>query len=199
MAGLGADLFGSFIIDSAGSFGIDTVGTFGIDMIGVGEIGADLGLGGFGGLAAPLSSAALPVSAATPVTAGMGQAASIGSLSVPQGWTAAAPAFRTIGAALPITMTPAAATSAMTTATGTSWGEMALAGMAGRALAGPGGMGRRDRAKTVPRERIQAPQKTSGSPVTDIAAGVRELGELRDSGLITDEEFAEQKRRLFDS
>jgi hypothetical protein len=35
-----------------------------------------------------------------------------------------------------------------------------------------------------------------GSPVTGIAAELRELAELRDSGILTDEEFSEQKRRI---
>jgi hypothetical protein len=32
--------------------------------------------------------------------------------------------------------------------------------------------------------------------VTGIAAELRELAELRDSGILTDDEFTEQKRRL---
>jgi PPE-repeat protein len=196
LTGLGADLFGSFIIDSAGSFGIDSAGSFGIDMIGVGELGAELGAP-FGGLATPFAST-IPISAATPVAASLGQAASVGSLSVPSAWTSAAPALRTAATSLPITMAPTAVTETVTTSAGTRLGDMALAGAAGRALAGSGGLGRRDRAGPAPRQRIQAPQRSSGNPVADIAAGIRELGELRDSGLITEEEFTQQKRRLFD-
>jgi len=39
------------------------------------------------------------------------------------------------------------------------------------------------------------PLRLLGSPV-GIAAELRELAELRDSGILTDEEFSEQKRRL---
>jgi hypothetical protein len=35
-----------------------------------------------------------------------------------------------------------------------------------------------------------------GGPVTGIGAELRELAELRDSGILTDEEFSELKRRV---
>jgi hypothetical protein len=82
---------------------------------------------------------------------------------------------------------------------------MATAGMAGRAMAGTGGAG-----APRPRERIgaptgtpgepplpsESPQVLAGGPITSIAAELRELASLRDSGILTEEEFTEQKRRL---
>jgi hypothetical protein len=49
------------------------------------------------------------------VTAGVGRAASLGALSVPQGWTSAAPAFSQVSSALPassVSATPAAGAAA---------------------------------------------------------------------------------------
>ena len=95
---------------------------------------------------------------------------------------------------------------------GSVFSQMALAGMAGRAMAGTtgtgGGTGRRERIgervgapTNKPAERPQPeppapPQSPPGGPITSIAAELRELASLRDSGILTDEEFTEQKRRL---
>jgi Short C-terminal domain len=85
---------------------------------------------------------------------------------------------------------------------------MALAGMAGRAMAGTGGPSQRERIgerigaptrkPTEPPqpEPTEPPQSSVGGPITSIAAELRELAALRDSGILTDEEFTEQKRRL---
>jgi hypothetical protein len=70
--------------------------------------------------------------------------------------------------------------------------DMALATMAGRALGGtlgPGGRG------TV-RERMQPLTSLPDCRVTRIAGDLRELASLRDSAILTEEEFAEEKRRL---
>ena len=140
----------------------------------------------------------------SPVSAGLGEANTIGKLSVPSGWAEAAPAMRSLAAPLPATsVSPAPAASPG--GAGNLWGQMAAAGMAGRAMAGTGGA-----AAPRPRERIGAPTDTpgepqlpsespqvpTGGPITSIAAELRELASLRDSGILTDEEFTEQKRRL---
>jgi PPE-repeat protein len=138
------------------------------------------------------------------VSAGMADANTVGKLSVPAGWTGAAPALRAAGLALPATSTAAAA-AASSGGAGSLWGQMATAGMAGRAMAGTGGAG-----APRPRERIgaptgtpgepplpsESPQVLAGGPITSIAAELRELASLRDSGILTEEEFTEQKRRL---
>jgi hypothetical protein len=62
----------------------------------------------------------------------MGKAALVGSMSVPQGWTEAAPAIRTIAQVLPTNM--AAAPAALAGEEGV-FSQMALSSLAGRAVA----------------------------------------------------------------
>ena len=155
---------------------------------------------------APVPPTPFPVitNLGSPVSAGMGEANTIGRLSVPAGWTAAAPEIRPLAVALPATSVGAAA-EVSTGSTGSLFSQMALAGMAGRAMAGTagtGGPGRRERIgaatrkPTEPGEPTQPPQTSTGGPITSIAAELRELASLRDSGILTDEEFTEQKRLL---
>ena len=83
---------------------------------------------------------------------------------------------------------------------------MALAGMAGSAVgggAGAGGSKARERVGAPTRKPAEPaqpeatePQRPAGGPITGIAAELRELASLRDSGILTEEEFTEQKRRL---
>lgn len=63
----------------------------------------------------------------------MGRAALVGSLSVPQGWTTAAPAIRTVAATLSANL--AAAPAAALSGESSVFGQMALSSLAGRALA----------------------------------------------------------------
>ncbi len=148
----------------------------------------------------------------SPVSAGMGEANAIGRLSVPAGWTAAAPEIRSLAIALPAASVAAAEASAASTAgAGSVFSQMALAGMAGSAVggtAGAGGSKARERtgervgaptrkpAEPAPPEATEPPQRPPGGPITGIAAELRELASLRDSGILTEEEFIEQKRRL---
>jgi PPE-repeat protein len=145
-----------------------------------------------------------------PVSAGMGEANMIGRMSVPAAWAAAAPEIRTLAVALPAASVGAAAEASAGSA-GTLFSQMALAGMAGRAMAGTagtGGPGRRERIGERPGAPTRKPtdppqpeptepqQSSAGGPITGIAAELRELAALRDSGILNDEEFTEQKRRL---
>ena len=156
---------------------------------------------------APVPPTQFPVitNLGSPVSAGLGEANTIGKLSVPSGWAEAAPAMRSLALPLPATSASTAA-GASTAGAGNLWGQMATAGMAGRAMAGTGGA-----AGPRPRERIGAPtgkpgeppqpsepppQVPAGGPITSISAELRELASLRDSGILTEEEFTEQKRRL---
>jgi PPE-repeat protein len=140
------------------------------------------------------------------VSAGLGEANTIGALSVPPVWAAAPPAIRPLALALPSTSLGAAAEASAGSA-GSLFGQMALAGMAGRAMAGTtgtGGPSHRERIGAPTRkpteppqpEPTEPPQASAGGPITGIAAELRELAALRDSGILTDEEFTEQKRRL---
>jgi PPE-repeat protein len=68
-----------------------------------------------------------------PVSGAMGRAATVGSLSVPRGWTTAAPAIRTLSAAVP-TSVAAAPVSSLTGEEGI-FSQMALSSLAGRGIA----------------------------------------------------------------
>jgi PPE-repeat protein len=150
-------------------------------------------------------------------SAGLGQANTVGGLSVPPGWTAAAPAIRPAALVLPATSAgagaeAAAAAAAAPSGSGSLFGEMAVASMAGRAMAGTGGaLGRerpragepqkatREAPKEPTKEPATPPQVAAGGPITSIAAELRELASLRDAGILTQQEFEEQKKRLLPS
>ncbi|GAB1811524.1 PPE family protein, SVP subgroup [Mycobacterium sp. MUNTM1] len=147
---------------------------------------------------------------AATVSAGMGRANSLGGMSVPQGWSTAAPEVR-----LTALESPAAGAAAATRAgSGLFSGQMPLFGgaplmaMPGRGTADPRGRqpaatsdapGRPLPTGAAMQERRQSPR----SAPTGTAAELREitdvlgkLAELRASGALTDTEFAEQKQRL---
>jgi PPE-repeat protein len=142
-------------------------------------------------------------------SAALGEANTVGALSVPSGWTTAAPALRLAAMSLPATSVGAAAEAS---SAGSMFSQMALAGMAGRAMAGTvgtgggaGGVRARERGGVTKRETetnemteetatpLQVP---AGGPITSIAAELRELASLRDAGILTQDEFTEQKQRL---
>jgi PPE-repeat protein len=129
------------------------------------------------------------------VNASMGQATGVGRLSVPRGWTAAAPEIRTIAAVLPMADTTAAP-AVVTGSSGTLFSDMALAGMAGRAVGATTGLGRQQCAEAANPQRVRAPQGTLGGPITSIATELQKLAELHDSRVLTDEEFNQLKQRL---
>jgi PPE-repeat protein len=72
---------------------------------------------------------------AGPVSGSMGRAALVGSMSVPQGWTQAAPEIRTLAATLPTNLAAAAAPEASLASQGGVFSQMALSSLAGRAVA----------------------------------------------------------------
>ena len=157
-------------------------------------------------VAAPSTSAGLAMAlgpAEVPsVTAGLGQAPTVGRLSVPQAWTVAAPEIRLAAVTLPSTSL-GAAPEVMAASPGSLFSEMTLANMAGRAISGTTTRGCQERTGSISRSRpVSTPTSPSGHGTT-IAADIREfaealvtLGDLRDSGLLTDEEFNDQKGRL---
>jgi PPE-repeat protein len=136
------------------------------------------------------------------VTAGLGQAPTVGRLSVPPAWTVAAPEIRLAALTSPATSL-GAAPEVMAASPGTLFSEMTLANMAGRAISGGTPRGCQERTGSISRSRpVPTPTSPSGHG-TAIAADIREfaealvtLGDLRDSGLLTDEEFNDQKGRL---
>jgi PPE-repeat protein len=157
-------------------------------------------------------------SAATALSAGLGEANTVGALSVPPTWAVSTPAVRPISYTLPALpesgagAVPAVAAEASSSST---LSEMALAGMAGRAMAGTVGTGvsRTGKAPRGARTAVRVSEAaTSGSAaagdknearedkpravVTGVAAELREFAKLRDEGILTDEEYTEQKNRL---
>jgi PPE-repeat protein len=68
-----------------------------------------------------------------PVSGSMGKAALVGSMSVPQGWTEAAPGIRTLASVLPTNL--AAAPEAALAGEGGAFSQMGLSSLAGRAVA----------------------------------------------------------------
>jgi PPE-repeat protein len=137
------------------------------------------------------------------VTAGLGQAPTVGRLSVPPAWTVAAPEIRLAALTAPSAGLGAAPEVMAASSPGTLFSEMTLANMASRAITGGTPRGCQERTGSISRSRpVSTPTSPSGHG-TAIAADIRQfaealvtLGDLRDSGLLTDEEFTDQKDRL---
>jgi PPE-repeat protein len=159
-----------------------------------------------GNAPAPPTSFPVLTNPASTVTGGFNQANSVGRLSVPPGWASAAPELRALTTALPAA-TVGAAAQATGSSAGSLFSQMALASMAGRAMAGTTGggvAGRQERIGMLGRkpkdsasaEAPEMPQIPVGGPITSIAAELRELASLRDAGILTQDEFVDQKQRL---
>ncbi len=163
-------------------------------------------------------------SPATALSAGLGEANTVGALSVPPTWAVSTPAVRPISYTLPALpesgagAVPAVATAEIAeTGSGSARAGLAVAGMAGRAIAGTLGTGGgKGAGKTVAGNRVAARPAGAGSTgapaatdgegeasqdkpragVTGVAVELREFAKLRDEGILTDEEYTEQKNRL---
>jgi PPE-repeat protein len=156
-----------------------------------------------------------PSAATTSLTAGLGEANTVGALSVPPTWTIATPAVRPVAVTLPALPANGAGPAVATAAAGEAgssgaFAEMAVASMAGRAIGGTLGTGGGKGGAGTP---AAARPAGTGSPavadvdgdaaptkpravVTGVAAELREFAKLRDEGILTDEEYTEQKNRL---
>ncbi|WAC91639.1 PPE family protein, SVP subgroup [Mycobacterium sp. Aquia_213] len=159
-----------------------------------------------GNAATPPTSFPVINEPASTVSGQFRHAPSVGRLSVPPAWVAAAPELRAMTAALPAA-TVGAAAQATGSSAGSLFSQMALASMAGRAMAGTtGGGGARLQERiglpgpkpkgAPPPEPAEVQQAPMGGPITSIAAELRELASLRDAGILTQDEFVEQKQRL---
>ena len=155
-------------------------------------------LNGQGSVAAP--SDAVPDTASA--GRGLGQANTVGRLSVPSAWTVAAPEIRPAAFTLPIT---AAAAAPEIGGSGNLFSNMGLAGAAGGAVGSTAGVGRGDqRVRATPRQSPKPPQQPPNEVVTAIATELQELAsraqsllaKLADSGLVSADEMIEQKRRF---
>jgi PPE-repeat protein len=141
------------------------------------------------------------------MSAGLGEANTVGRLSVPQTWTGAAPELRNVAFALPAAGDTAAAAGAVEASSGSAFSQLGLAGMLGPGMAGTSGGGTDgDRTKLGQRMSarpggVPADAQVEATPapravVTGVAARIREIAKLRDEGRLTEEEFTEQKNRL---
>jgi PPE-repeat protein len=152
------------------------------------------------------------------LSAGLGEANTVGALSVPPTWAVATPAVKPISYTLPaLPATAASAAPAAEAGSGSTLSQMALAGMAGRAMAGTVGTSvgktggnaaksagaqartgepKAQGGRVAADEKGEAPQDKPRAVVTGVAAELREFAKLRDEGILTDEEYTEQKNRL---
>jgi PPE-repeat protein len=156
---------------------------------------------------AGLVSASRPLDGAA-VSAGVGRAALVGGMSVPQGWATAAPAsWATAAPAIRLAAAEVPSSFVAAGGPGGLFGAMPLFGgaplmtMTGRGMADS--QDRRERVGAPARARVEPSQESPGGPVTgnvaevrEVATLLRELATLHDSGILTDEELNEQKRRL---
>lgn len=76
------------------------------------------------------------------ISTGMGRASVVGRMSVPQGWAAAAPEIRTVAAVMPQTALAGAPVALAAEGQGSLLSNMAVSGLAGRAVAAGGGSSR---------------------------------------------------------
>jgi PPE-repeat protein len=156
--------------------------------------------------------------ATTALSANLGEANTVGALSVPPTWTIATPAVRPVALTLPALSDNGAAPAVAAAEVGEAgssgvFAEMAVASMAGRAIGGQlstgggkGGTGTRSAARPAGTGRTGTPAAADidddAAPtkpravVTGVAAELREFAKLRDEGILTDEEYTEQKNRL---
>ncbi len=133
----------------------------------------------------------------------LGQANKVGRLSVPSGWTVAAPELRPAAYTLPITTAAAAAPEVA--GAGNLFSSMGLAGAAGGAVGSTASAGRgNERVRITPRPSAKPTPQPPSDAVTAIATELQELAtraqsllsKLAESGLLTTEEVSEQKRRF---
>ncbi|MBS9534842.1 PPE domain-containing protein [Mycobacterium sp. M1] len=181
--------------DALGSFGVDLAGPFGFGLAGIGEIGEGL---------LPFEELSELAGAVAP-SAAMGDGVLVGSLSVPQSWASSAPMMLR-NATLPLSAAGTAGSGIAAAEAAVPFAEMAGAGLAGRASASLGSGVRAGE----PTRRLAVPERKPTSPVdlpelpavsafgllmgADVE--LRELAELRSAGILTDDEYAQQKRRL---
>jgi PPE-repeat protein len=144
-------------------------------------------------------------------SASLGQANTIGALSVPSNWTVAAPEIRSVALTSPLTGPAAAAAPAVEAGSANALNQMGIGGMAGQAMAGPPAAGdTQESGKPVTHARL-TPRVTGaasdGEPeatpaprtvVTGVAAAIRDIAKQRDRGYLTEEEYKEQKKRLLE-
>ncbi len=141
------------------------------------------------------------------LSAGLAQSNAVGSLSVPQAWTAPAPEVRPVALASPIAGIDSAAVAPLEVDSSTTLSDTGLAGMTGRAMTGSssggGDGGKVTGQRVVARFGNAAVDRDGEAPhvkprvvVTGVAAKIREITKLRDAGRLTAEEYEKLKNHL---
>jgi len=149
-----------------------------------------------------------PNSAAA-IQAGIAEAETIGGLSVPPGWTVAAPEVRPTAFTTPLSTANAAAAPAAEAGTANTFNQMGIGGMAGQAMAGPPAADNSQQSgKPVTHARLTGhaagaavddEAEVTPAPrtvVTGVAAAIREITKLRNEGRLSEEEYNKQKKHL---
>jgi PPE-repeat protein len=152
-----------------------------------------------------------PIAASAPtMSASLGQADTVGALSVPSNWTVAAPEIRSVAMTSPLTNAGAAAAAPLEDSAST-FNQMGLGGMAGQGMAGPPAAGDTQQGgKPVTHARLSGraasaatddDAEASPAPrtvVTGVAAAIRDIARQRDEGRLSEQDYTEQKKRLLD-
>jgi PPE-repeat protein len=150
--------------------------------------------------------------ASSSTSASLGQADTIGALSVPSNWTVAAPEIRSVAKVSPIANASAAA-APLESGSPTMFNQMGLGGMAGQAMAGNPAAATGENAKPVTHARLTNrvvgepntgaanDDETEASPaprtvMTGVAAAIRDIAKLRAEGRLSEQEYTEQKNQL---
>jgi PPE-repeat protein len=145
-------------------------------------------------------------------SASLGQADTIGALSVPSNWTVAAPEIRSVAMTSPLTgVSPTAAAAPLEAGSASTFNQMGIGGMAGQAMAGPPAAGNtQESGKPVTHARLtprvtgaasEGESEATPAPrtvVTGVAAAIRDIAKQRAQGYLTEQEYKEQKKRLLE-
>jgi hypothetical protein len=153
---------------------------------------------------------------ATTASAGLGRASSLGGLSVPEGWATAAPQVRLVGPRVAEHQSrPGERFKSRSIQRNAIFWRAPLMALPGRGTSDSRdrragdkseASGFQMRAGAAPYDRVDSSPSASGGRATGAAAELREITELlsklahlRDSGVLTDTEFSQQKQRLLGS
>jgi PPE-repeat protein len=138
--------------------------------------------------------------AASTASAEMGESGSLGKLSVPKGWTSAAPQIRLAALESPVA-SPAPSTPGMFSDM-PMLGQAPLMSMPGRDSAGPRNFRATDQ-RATPAAVVAGTESNTEERPPGAATQMREitdvlgkLADLKDKGALTEQEFNQQKQRL---
>jgi hypothetical protein len=138
----------------------------------------------------------------------VGEANTIGALSVPRNWTVAAPEVKPTAFTTPLATANAAAVPVAEAGAANTFNQMGIGGMAGQAMAGQPaacatGENRTPARLTGRAADAPADDQTEASPaprtvMTGVAAAIRDLAKQRVEGRLTEQEYTEQKKQLLE-